>query len=233
MELNKYIDHSLLKPQAPIKAYETLLDEAVKYQFAAVCVSPNVATSVKTALQGEDVKVATVVSFPQGNLPFDLKLQEVQYFVDKGIDEIDFVMNYGDFIWKNFNTVAKELTTIGDYCADNGAASKCIVETCFLDLQGLNTIFNFIKDETRIDFIKTSTGFSDAGAQVDDVALWNKLRGDSERPLIKAAGGIKTLEDALAMIEAGANRLGMSASVKVMEEYNARNQTFTGGEETA
>jgi deoxyribose-phosphate aldolase len=233
MELNKYIDHSLLKPQAPIKAYETLLDEAVKYQFAAVCVSPNVATSVKTALQGEDVKVATVVSFPQGNLPFDLKLQEVQYFVDKGIDEIDFVMNYGDFIWKNFGTVAKELTTIGDYCADNGAASKCIVETCFLDLEGLNTIFNFIKDETRIDFIKTSTGFSDAGAQVDDVALWNELRGDSERPLIKAAGGIKTLEDALAMIDAGANRLGMSASVKVMEEWNARNQTFTGGEETA
>jgi len=232
MELNKYIDHSLLKPQASFEKFETLLEEAVKYQFAAVCVSPHMATACKTALQGEDVKVATVVSFPQGNLPFDLKLQEVQYFVDKGIDEIDFVMNYGDFIWKNFSPVAKELTAIGDYCADNGAASKCIVETCFLDLEGLNTIFNFIKNETRIDFIKTSTGFADAGAMVDDIKLWNDLRGDSERPLIKAAGGIKTLEDALAMIGAGANRLGMSASVKVMEEWNARNQTFTGGEET-
>jgi deoxyribose-phosphate aldolase len=233
MELNKYIDHSLLKPQAPFEKFETLLKEAVEYQFAAVCVSPHMATSCKSALQGENVKVATVVSFPQGNLPFDLKLQEVQYFVDKGIDEIDFVMNYGDFIWKNFSPVAKELIEIGNYCADNGATSKCIVETCFLDLQGLNTIFNFIKDETRIDFIKTSTGFADAGAMIDDIKLWNDLRGDSERPLIKAAGGIKTLEDALAMIEAGANRLGMSASVKVMEEWNARNQTFTGEKETA
>ena len=233
MELNKYIDHSLLKPQASIKEFDNLLEEAVKYQFAAVCVSPHMATSCKAALQGEDVKVATVVSFPQGNLPFDLKLQEVQYFVDKGIDEIDFVMNYGDFIWKNFNSVTKEIIAIGDYCADNGAVSKCIVETCFLDLEGLGAIFNFINDETRIDFIKTSTGFSDAGAQIVDIKYWNQLRGDSERPLIKAAGGIRTLEDALAMIEAGANRLGMSASMEVMEEYNARNQTFTGGEETA
>jgi deoxyribose-phosphate aldolase len=232
MELNKYIDHSLLKPQAGPKQFETLLDEAVKYQFAAVCVSPHMAAPCKSALLGEDIKVATVVSFPHGNLPFDLKLQEVQYFVDKGIDEIDFVMNYGDFVWKNFNLVAKELITIGDYCADNGATSKCIVEACFLDLQGLGAIFNFIKDETRIDFIKTSTGFSDAGALVDDVAYWNKLRGDSERPLIKAAGYIKTLDEALALIEAGADRIGISASVKVMEEWNARNQTFTGGEET-
>ena len=232
MELNKYIDHSLLKPQASIKEFDKLLEEAVKYQFAAVCVSPHMATSCATALQGEDVKVATVVSFPQGNLPFDLKLQEVQYFVDKGIDEIDFVMNYGDFIWKNFNSLTKKKIAIGDYCADNGAVSKCIVETCFLDLEGLGAIFTFIKDETRIDFIKTSTGFSDAGAQIVDIKYWNQLRGDSERPLINAAGGIITLEDALAMIEAGANRLGMSASVEVMEEYNAR-QTFTGGEETA
>ena len=233
MELNKYIDHSLLKPTAPMKEFETLLDEAIEHQFAAVCVSPHVATGVKTALQGEDIKVATVVSFPHGNLPFDLKLQEVQYFVDKGIDEIDFVMNYGDFIWGNFNPVAKELIDIGNYCANNGAISKCIVETCFLDLEGLGSIFNFIKDETRIDYIKTSTGFSDAGAQVDDIKYWNKLRGDSDRPLIKAAGGIKTLNHALFLIEAGATRLGMSASVKVMEEWNARQGTFTGGEETS
>ncbi len=233
MELNKYIEHSLLKPQAPLREFDKLLDEAVQYQFAAVCVSPKVATSCKSALEGEDVKVATVVSFPHGNLPVDLKIQEVHYFVDRGIDEIDFVMNYGDFIWKNFTAVARELVDIGNYCADNGAVSKCIVETCFLDLQGLQAIFNFIKDETKIDYIKTSTGFSDAGAQVDDIRLWNELRGDSERPLIKAAGGIRTLDDALAMIEAGASRLGMSASVKVMEEWNARNQTFTGGEETA
>lgn len=232
MELNKYIDHSLLKPQAGIAAFDRLLEEAVEYQFAAVCVSPHVATSCKSALKGEDIKVATVVSFPLGNLPAELKLQEVKYFVDRGIDEIDFVMNYGDFIWKNFNTVAKELTEIGDYCANNGAVSKCIVETCFLDLQGLQNIFTFIKDATQIDYIKTSTGFSDAGAQVDDIRLWNEMRGDSDRPQIKAAGGIKTLDDALALIEAGASRLGMSASVKVMEEWNARQSTFTGGEET-
>ena len=163
-----------------------------------------------------------------------MKLQEVKHFVDHGIDEIDFVMNYGDFIWKNFEDVARELVHIGDYCTINGAVSKCIVETCYLDLEGLEVIFNFIMKETSIDFIKTSTGFSDAGAQIEDIMLWKKLREDSDRPLIKAAGGIRTLSDALAMIEAGASRLGMSASVKVMEEWNAtQNQTFTGGEETA
>jgi deoxyribose-phosphate aldolase len=233
MELNKYIDHTLLRTSAGAKEFEALLDEAIEHQFVAVCVAPYMALPVKVALKGEDIKVATVVSFPHGNLPSDLKLQEVQYFVDKGIDEIDFVMNYGDFAWKNFDPVFRELISIGNYCADNGAVSKCIVETCFMDLHGLGAIFNFIKDETRIDYIKTSTGFSDAGALVDDVAYWNSLRGDSERPLIKAAGGIKTLDDALAMIEAGANRLGMSASVKVMEEWNARNQTFAEGEETS
>lgn len=232
MELNKHIEHTLLKPQVGIKQFETLLDDAVKYQFAAVCVSPHVATSVKSALEGEDIKVATVVSFPHGTLPPDLKLQEVKYFVDKGIDEVDFVMNYGDFIWKHHGTVSRELISIGNYCADNGAVSKCIVETCFLDLEGLGAIFNFIKDETRIDYIKTSTGFSDAGAQVNDIRFWNELRGDSERPLIKAAGFIKTLDQALAMIEAGAARLGMSASVGVMEEWNAHQPTFAEGEET-
>ena len=233
MELNKHIEHTLLKPHVGIKQFESLLDDAVKYQFAAVCVSPHVATAVKSALEGEDIKVATVVSFPHGNLPPDLKLQEVKYFVDKGIDEVDFVMNYGDFIWKHHVTVSRELISIGNYCADNGAVSKCIVETCFLDLEGLGAIFNFIKDETRIDYIKTSTGFSDGGAQASDVRFWNELRGNSERPLIKAAGFIKTLNQALDLINAGANRLGMSASVKVMEEWNARQPTFTEGEETS
>lgn len=219
MDLNKHIDHSLLKPDSSIKQFETLLEEAVKYQFAAVCVSPHVAVSIKLALKGENVKTATVISFPLGNQPPDLKLQEVKYFVDKGIDEIDFVMNYGNFIWKNFNPVFREMVAIGNYCADNGAVSKCIVETCFLDLKGLGDIFNFIKNETRIDYIKTSTGFSDAGAQIEDIKFWKELRGNSERPLIKAAGGIKTLDSALAMIEAGADRLGLSASVQIMEEY--------------
>jgi deoxyribose-phosphate aldolase len=219
-----------------MKQFETLLDEAIKYRFAAVCVSPHVAVGVKEALKAEeDIKVCTVVAFPHGNLPPDLKFQQVKYFVDKGIDEIDFVINYGDLIWKHYDTISQELRLIGDYCSFHKVVSKCIVETCFLDTETLISIFNYIKLETRIDFIKTSTGFSDAGADVDVIRLWNELRGDDNFPRIKAAGGIKDLETALAMIEAGADRLGigMSASVEVMEAYNNAQPTFAGGEEKA
>ena len=221
--LNKYIDHTLLDPSASTVRFETFLDEAIKYRFASVCVSPSIAVGVKEALKDEkDIRTGTVVSFPHGNLPPELKLQQVQYFVDKGIDEIDFVINYGDLIWKHFPSVRQELQLIGDYCSSHGVISKCIVETCFLDLTTLIDIFNFIQNGTKIDYIKTSTGFADAGADIDVVRLWKEMRGDSDRPLIKAAGGIRDLETALAMIEAGADRLGMSASVEVMEAYNAR-----------
>jgi deoxyribose-phosphate aldolase len=237
MNLNRYIDHTLLKPDAPQEQFEKLLDEAIEYEFESVCVSPYMAVPIKDILSTTGyphVKVCTVVGFPLGNIPLEFKLREASYFVSRGIDEIDFVINYGEIKNKQFSYIIKELQAMGDVCKGSGSISKCIVETCYLTQSEKEMIFNFIKDYApNIDFIKTSTGFGSAGAQIEDVELWAKLRGEAPRPLIKAAGGIKTLADAEAMIEAGADRLGMSAGVQVMEELNARQNTDTGREEAA
>jgi deoxyribose-phosphate aldolase len=221
---NHYVDHTLLKPDATQDQFETLLDEAIEHEFEAVCVSPYMAIPIRSILTTtgyRHIKVCTVVGFPLGNIPLELKAAEARYFVSRGIDEIDFVLNYGELKNKRFDYVIKELQTMGDICRSGGAVSKCIVETCYLTDTEKETIFHYIKDfAPHIDFIKTSTGFGTAGAQLEDVARWNELRGNAPRPLIKAAGGIKTLKDATAMIAAGADRLGLSAGVQIMEELN-------------
>jgi deoxyribose-phosphate aldolase len=219
---NHYVDHTLLKPDATQDQFETLLDEAIEHEFEAVCVAPYMAIPIKNVLNATGyphIKVCTVVGFPLGNLPLELKIDEANYFASHGIDEIDFVLNYGELKNQRFNYVIKELQRMGDACRRHGAVCKCIVETCYLDATEKDMIFHYIKDYApHIDFIKTSTGFGTAGAQLEDVARWNELRGNAPRPLIKAAGGIKTLKDATAMIAAGADRLGLSASVQIMEE---------------
>ncbi len=250
--LNKYIDHTLLKTEATHNEFEAFLDDAVKYQVASVCVSPYMAGPVAAALVGEDIKICTVVGFPLGNLPTELKMVEVAYFAERGVHEIDFVLNYGDVKSELFDKVGKELELMEQVCRDHGMVSKCIVETCMLTAEEKTFVWKAISERTCIDYIKTSTGFNGPGANLPDVMHWNQLRekegvsqnsniiqltvvGSRETPLkIKAAGGIKNLDTALAFIGAGAERLGMSASAKVMEEWNARNpQTFIEGEEAA
>ncbi len=250
--LNKYIDHAMLKTEATHDEFEAFLDEAVKYQFASVCVSPYMAAPVASALVGEDINISTVVGFPLGTLPTELKLVEVAYFAERGVNEIDFVLNYGDVKSGLFEKVGKELELMDQVCRDHGMVSKCIVETCMLTAEEKTFVWKAISERTRIDYIKTSTGFNGPGASLPDVMHWNQLREEEdasqnsniiqlttpdgrEAPLkIKAAGGIRDLDTALAFIGVGAERLGMSASAKVMEEWNARNsQTFIEGEETA
>jgi len=221
---NHYVDHTLLKPDATQDQFETLLDEAIEHEFEAVCVSPYMAVPIRNILTTTGyphIKVCTVVGFPLGNIPLELKAAEARYFVSRGIDEIDFVLNYGELKNQRFDYIIKELQTMGDICKSGGAVSKCIVETCYLTDTEKDTIFHYIKDYApHIDFIKTSTGFGTAAAQVADVARWNELRGNAPRPLIKAAGGIRDLDTARDMIAAGADRLGLSAGVKIMEELN-------------
>jgi len=228
---NHYVDHTLLKPNATQDQFEKLLDEAIEYEFEAVCVSPYMAIPVRNILTTTGyphIKVCTVVGFPLGNIPLELKAAEAKYFVSHGIDEIDFVLNYGELKNQKFDYVIKELQTMGDICKNGGAVSKCIVETCYLNETEKDLIFHYIKDYApHIDFIKTSTGFGTAGAQLEDVARWNELRGNAPRPLIKAAGGIKDLDTARDMIAAGADRLGLSAGVKIMEELNTLQSTDT------
>lgn len=234
--LNRFIDHTLLKQGATQKEFEKLLDEAIEFEFEAVCVSPFMAGPIRNILNATGypfIKVCTVVDFPHGNKPLELKINEARYFAMQGIDEVDFVLNYSELKNKQFKYIIQELQSVSDVCKQNGAVSKCIVETCFLTKEEKDTIFQLVKNYApNLDFIKTSTGFGTAGAQLEDVARWNELRGDAPRPLIKAAGGIKTLEDALAMVNAGADRLGMSAGVQVMEELREQGATaVTAGEE--
>ena len=252
--LSQYIDHTLLKPEAATLEFQQLLEEAVKYNFAAVCVSPHMALSAKKAFEEADskIKVCTVVGFPHGNLPAPLKVQQVQYFANHGVDEIDFVINLSLLKSELFENFQAEIRAIEQICAQYNTESNCIVETCCLTEDEKAFLFLALSEHSNIDYIKTSTGYGGAGAQLIDVMNWNAKRQEAiakeegnllilhetsaERdkpPLkIKAAGGIKDLNTALKFIACGADRLGMSASVKVMEEYNARSAAFTEGEET-
>lgn len=259
--LNRYIDHTLLKVDATTEQFRQLLKEAVEYKFASVCVSPHMALAFVEALQpNEEVKVCTVVGFPHGNIPFPLKFAEAKYFAENGVDEIDFVLNVGLLKSKEYEFIGNELEALGNLCREHSVVSKCIVETCYLDEDEKTFLFRALDERTAVDFIKTSTGFGTEGAKTADVWKWNSRRAntgekvqDTGRVLfidspdvpnrlkrdgvplkIKAAGGIRDLNTALKFIACGADRLGMSASVKVMEEWNAANsQAITEGEETS
>jgi len=223
--LNTYIDHTGLKPELMDVAFEGLLDEAVKFNFHSVCVSPYIAVPIVQALKPyPDIKVCTVVSFPHGNLPLALKLQEADYFASRGVHEIDWVLHYGEVLNENWNNVRAEVRQMGDLCKAYGVVSKCIVETAILKHpNNLTRIYQTLENESEVDFIKTSTGFSTDGAHLEHVKLWKKLGGDNARLKIKAAGGIKTSAQARAFIAAGADRLGTSASVEIMEQEMKNN----------
>lgn len=245
--LNEYIDHTLLKPDATMDEFQVLLDAAIKYNFASVCVSPFMALPAVDALKDyPTIKVCTVIGFPLGNLPYPLKVSETEYYVQHGVDEIDFVINIGLLKSGLYENVGDEIETMGQVCKDNGAISKCIIETCYLDEDEKVFMYRALAEKTAVNFIKTSTGFGPEGAQLIDVLDWNARRlrdsgavfdgdlvilnnaeeehsyflRDGQSLKIKAAGGIRDLETALKFIEAGADRIGMSDSVKVMEEYN-------------
>lgn len=232
--LNRYIDHTLLKPLAMDVAFEGLLEEAVNNNFYSVCVSPYIALPVVKALATyPNTRVCTVVAFPHGNIPLELKVREVDYFINGGVDEIDWVLHYGDVLNENWKNVIQEMSTIAKICRKANVVSKCIVESSELNNHTLlSNLFEIVRD-SGVDFIKTSTGFgSGGGAKLSHIQLWNSMRNGAPTPYIKASGGIKSAEQALAMIEAGADRLGTSASVEIMEQYNALKSNSTEGEGT-
>lgn len=212
-------------------AFEDLLDSAVKHNFYSVCVSPYIAEPIVRALQPyPQIKVGTVVAFPHGNIPLALKLQQVEYFINAGVDEIDWVLHYGEVFNEKWHHVATEMGLIAARCREAGIVGKCIVETGALINDRLIAKVFEIGQQTNLQFIKTSTGFGGEGAKVEHIKLWHEMRAGANYPKIKASGGIKTAEKALALISAGADRLGLSSSVEVMEQYNALQPTFTEGE---
>ena len=212
MKLNKYIDHTLLKADASQEQIETLIEEAKKYDFASVCVNPTWVNFAAQALKATDVKVCTVIGFPLGANTPELKAFETSDAIQNGANEIDMVINIGALKSRNFDLVERDIRAVVE--APKGNLVKVIIQTCLLtDDEKVKACQ--IAQKAGADFVKTSTGFSTGGATVADVALMRKTVGPDMG--VKASGGARSYEDALAFIKAGATRIGASSGVAIME----------------
>jgi deoxyribose-phosphate aldolase len=217
-KLASMIDHTLLKPEASEPQIRQLCDEAKRYGFATVCVNPAYVKLCAVLLNGSPVRVCTVIGFPLGATLSEVKAFETQQTIVNGAAEIDMVINIGALKSKDDEQVARDIAGVVRVAHTAGALVKVILEAALLtDEEKVKACQ--LAQAAGADFVKTSTGFGPGGATVHDVALMRQTVGPDMG--IKAAGGIRTLTDALAMIEAGANRIGASASVKIMAEAGA------------
>lgn len=209
----KYIDHTLLKPDAPQEKIEQLCKEAVEHHFASVCVHSHWVKLCYSIVKNTDVKVCSVVGFPLGANISDAKAEEAHMAVMNGASEIDMVMNIGELKSKNFAAVEHDIRVVRDVLP--GITLKVIIETCLLNNDEKIKACEIAK-AADANFVKTSTGFGSGGATLEDVALMRKTVGSVIG--VKASGGIKTYEQARAMIDAGATRLGCPAGVAIVSE---------------
>ena len=225
---SKYFDHTLLRPDATTDEIRTLVSEALEHDFASVCVNGCHVDLAAKLLAGDpgdhagrstsDVKVACVIGFPLGANSTGSKLEETRLAIADGAHEIDMVINIGAAKDGRWDLIEDEIRALADIChGEKPVLLKVIIEVCLLTDEEIKTACLTAK-KAGADFVKTSTGFSSGGATVSAVRLMKKTVGDSLK--VKASGGIRTLEDAKAMIDAGADRLGCSASVSIMEEYS-------------
>jgi deoxyribose-phosphate aldolase len=214
-ELAGYIDHTLLKPEATDAQIAQLCYEARKFNFAAVCVNPGKVKLCAQLLKNAPVKIATVVGFPLGATPPEVKAYETQQALDDGAHEIDMVINIGALKSKDYALVARDIATVVRTAQTGGAITKVIIEAALLDDEE-KVIACKLAKEAGAEYVKTSTGFASGGATVRDVALMRWAVGPEMG--VKAAGGIKSYADVVRLIEAGATRIGASASVKIMQE---------------
>ncbi|MBQ4282470.1 MAG: deoxyribose-phosphate aldolase [Lachnospira sp.] len=209
----KYFDHTILKPEATETDVLKICSEAKEYGFASVCVNECYTELVSRALEGTDVETCVVVGFPLGASSSNAKAAETRCAVEKGADEIDMVINVGALKDKKYDVVEADIKAVRQAC--EGKTLKVIIETCLLtDDEKIKACE--LSVSAGADFVKTSTGFSTGGATVSDVALMRKTVGDKVG--VKASGGIRDYSTAVAMIEAGANRLGTSATVKIVND---------------
>jgi deoxyribose-phosphate aldolase len=214
MDLAKMIDHTLLKPDATQDQIAQLCFEARKYGFASVCVNPTWVDLCAQLLKGSNVKVCTVIGFPLGATSADVKAFETQTAIKQGAQEIDMVINIGALKARDLDTVAKDIRGVVTAAHQNGAIVKVIIEAVLLTDEE-KTIACLLSKEAGADFVKTSTGFASGGATVHDVELMRKTVGPEMG--VKAAGGVRTYEDAENMLKAGATRIGASAGVKIIQ----------------
>jgi deoxyribose-phosphate aldolase len=208
----RMIDHTMLKAEATKAEVETLCDEAAKYCFASVCVNPCWVKLCAKLLRGKGVNICTVIGFPLGATSTQAKAKETEYAVAHGATEIDMVINIGWLKSGEYELVKKDIHEVVRF-AGRKVPVKVILETCLLtDEEKIKACV--LAKEAGAAYVKTSTGFSKSGATAADIALMRKVVG--EELGVKASGGVRTYEDAVAMIESGASRIGASASVKIV-----------------
>ena len=212
MDYNKLIDHTNLKQDAQEADIIKLCDEAKEHHFASVCVNPNYVSLCKERLAGSDVKVCTVIGFPLGQTTTTAKIDETKDAIFEGADEIDMVINVSWIKDKHYDKVLYEIQRLKRYCHDR--ILKVILETCLLSDEEIVKACEIAK-KAGADFVKTSTGFSKGGATVHAVELMRKTVGSDMG--VKASGGIKTKEDMVKMVEAGASRIGTSSGVELVK----------------
>ena len=215
MEINKYIDHTKLSAYATHEDIKKLCEEAKDNHFETVCVNSYYVSYAKEELKGSNVNVCTVIGFPLGQNITAVKEYEAITAIEDGADEIDMVINIAALKDKDYDYVKQEIEDIRD--AIDGHTLKVIIETCYLTKEEIIKMTEICND-TFVNFIKTSTGFGTKGAQLEDVELINEHKNEVLE--IKASGGIKTEEDALKFINAGATRLGTSSGVEIMKNCN-------------
>lgn len=212
-DLARYIDHTLLRPDATAAEIDELCDEARTYGFAAVCVNPTWVRRCAQQLRGSGVRVASVVGFPFGASTPEVKAMEARQAIRDGAREIDLVINVGALKSGDHDLVRRDIEKVADACREAGAVCKVIIETALLTDEE-KVIASHLAKLAKADFVKTSTGFGPGGATVHDVLLMRETVGPKLG--IKAAGGIRSAEDVQEMIAAGATRIGASAGVQIV-----------------
>lgn len=210
-DLAQYIDHTILRPDATPADVSAICDEAIKHNFKAVCVNPIFIPRIVDHLAGTGVAACSVINFPFGATSTAMKVAEAEWVVAQGAIEVDMVIPIGLMKSGNFDAVRDDIAAVKAACGNT--LLKVILETALLSDDEKITACNLSK-EAGADFVKTSTGFAGSGATVADVMLMRRTVGNAMG--VKASGGVRTTEDALRMIEAGASRIGASASISII-----------------
>lgn len=216
MQLNKLIDHTILKPETVQSQVEMICEEALAYDFASVCINPTWVKLASTLLAESDVKVCTVIGFPLGANTPEVKAFETKDAISNGAQEIDMVINIGAAKAGNWELVERDIRAVVE--AANGTLVKVIIETCLLtDEEKVKACLASVA--AGADYVKTSTGFSTGGATIADVQLMRETVGPDIG--VKASGGVRSYEDMEAMVSAGATRIGTSSGVLLMQHKTA------------
>lgn len=216
-KLTRMIDHTILKADATKEEVQALCKEAKEYNFASVCINPSNISLAYRLLQGTEVKVCTVIGFPLGANATEVKRFETKVAIEDGATEVDMVINVGKLKEKDYDYVLKDIEAVVE-AAKGKAIVKVILETCLLNDEE-KKIACLLSKKAGADFVKTSTGFSTGGATEEDIRLMRETVG--EEMGVKASGGVRTYDDAIKMINAGATRIGASASINIVNKVDS------------